>query len=201
MSKKIAIISMVFNLLLVLLLAYFIHSIRSINLSKQNCPACKCRWEAKATEAKPQPRSKKNEINMVKIVPKSTIQKNANTLFVGWLEECKKQSKHSFVNLLACVRWLKLRKYLAIDLADQAMMVRRSIGHRVLSRIGKSLCERKTGDRKKDYFISKELSAVYKNMRNNIRHLKNIKRRNTDLEVPSMKMCVLKDGKLTWDYP
>jgi len=202
MSKKIAIISMVFNLLLVLLLAYFIHSIRSTNSSKQKCPACKCRWQANAPEAKPRkPRLKKVKIRPAKKLPKPIIQRNADSRFVGWLEECKKESRHSFVNLLACVRWLKLKKYLAIDLADRAMMVRRKIGHLVLDRIGKALCEKKTGNRKNDYFITKELSAVYKNMRNNLRQLKNIKRRNPDLKLPSMKMCVLKDGKLTWDYP
>lgn len=174
-------------------------------LKEHKCPACKCECKekkekkvAKPTKvSKPAPPPKPKPVEFVK----SAIESEANSLFLSWLEECKKQSKHVYVNLLACVRWYKLRKYLNVDYADELMIARRKIAHMVLDRLGNALCSHKTGNPERDMLVTKELSATYSNTRENLRQLKLLKKNNPTLELPVRKMCTMKSGHLVWAPP
>lgn len=186
-------------ILIGLLMYLVIHS--SMNKSLQKCPPCKC--ECKCKNKLPHIQKKISKIKLKKKLrkKKNPIQQNADTLYLFWLEQCKKKSKHALANLLACVRWIKLREYLKVDYADQTMIMRRETAHLIFDRLGRSLCFGKTGNVMHDSYVTKELSSVYSNARENIRRLKNIKRRVPTLTIPSMKMCILKDGSLTWNFP
>jgi hypothetical protein len=190
--------------ILVFIAIYYmvIWSINDRVIKKPKCPACKCECNQQKSKKvarvnKPAPPAKPMQVQLVK----SAIESEANSLFLSWLEECKKQSKHVYVNLLACVRWYKLRKYLKVDYADELMIARRKIAHMVLDRLGNALCSHKTGNPKRDMLVTKELSATYSNTRENLRQLKLLKKNNPTLELPVGKMCTMKDGTLAWAPP
>lgn len=166
---------------------------------KTKCPPCKC--ECKCKKPPPPIRQKPVAHRAKPEKPKTIVQKNANSLYLLWWEDCEKKGIDQFVNLIACVRWNKLKKYLNVNYADEAMIVRRQSAHLIFDRLGKVLCTKKTGDRKKDKYVTEELAALYGNTRKNIRKLERIKKHNPTLKIPSMKMCIKKDGKYIWGIP
>lgn len=125
------------------------------------------------------------------------IRSNAREFFHKWRKECKERKYNSFVDVMSCIRGIKLRKYLNKKYFDEVMVVRRQIVHMILDRVGRKLCLRKM----KDYYIEKELKALYKNMKDNLRRLKPINHHKPNLKVPSPKKCHNKDGKFIWDPP
>lgn len=160
-----------------LLAVYVLTTMYKPKNQKPRCPPCK-------SECKKKP-------NMQEV-----IRSNAESLYNKWYKKCNEHSKKAFVNVMSCIRWGKLRKYLKQDYADQVMVVRRMIAHLVLDMVGQELCSNRDKP-----FVKNELKAQSKNMRENLRRLKKIIQQKPDLKMPIPKECHKKGGKFIWAPP
>jgi len=148
---------------------------------KQECPPCKCE------KCKGLPKVSPTDLQKI-------IRSNAKSFYQKWNKECA--NRKAFVNVMSCIRWGKLRKYLSKDYADQVMVVRRMIGHLILDRIGQELCSNRDKP-----FVKNELKAQGKNTKENLRRLKKIIHHKPSLKMPTPKKCRKKNGKFIWAPP